>query len=576
MPDHLAICLFAKHYARLFSAAETHIADLTKSFDTQCEQLGFKMDHGQAFISQWSRAAFYQASALEPLLPRLSDWQQLGSAVYSHWYGVTFWQRESLLAQGERDWFILALNRLAQLGLAELTYPLAFQGSLRSFTLRTYHRDENPFMTHDHTGREAPAADLSVQQLQIDDEGHVTFIQPEASAAIKMNLSAENTRQLMEALAAFFGDADPTDLASMLEHTAADPADLVDLTEITDEQGKKLLLRQQVRPGSVGQLEPRPVASQGWELVLINSADQSYCYEGMLADDLFIFDDELSQVLRHTLDRDDLWAFDGNPDRIFSLSFYYHRVIALPPAEAVSNHAVSSTRPVQAERQNSLSASDRKTAETARTYLDIQEQLSLNVQDSRLAYSRQIGKTGRVSCTLEIPWRIRSFLESLNPVDFVRIPGKPADAQPDPMDLKVYKMHLYSFQGWTCTLTGSYDRCSLPENWPQFIKALFELLETYLVGDLFDPQLFDSALKRQSDLAFYFVSFDLSATDRTGRTYCYLAGNEVYRPGDRVLVPAGPDNHETVARVVRVEYHQPEDAPYPLKKLKQILRKYSS
>ena len=52
------------------------------------------------------------------------------------------------------------------------------------------------------------------------------------------------------------------------------------------------------------------------------------------------------------------------------------------------------------------------------------------------------------------------------------------------------------------------------------------------------------------------------------------ADDDSIEPGDRVIVPAGGDNHEAVVEVVKVEYFQPENVPLPVEKTKHILRKY--
>ena len=61
-----------------------------------------------------------------------------------------------------------------------------------------------------------------------------------------------------------------------------------------------------------------------------------------------------------------------------------------------------------------------------------------------------------------------------------------------------------------------------------------------------------------------------------GREYSYLSDDETVAPGDHVIVPAGPDNEEKLARVSRVDTVTEETAPYPLGKMKKLLRKLSS
>lgn len=41
-----------------------------------------------------------------------------------------------------------------------------------------------------------------------------------------------------------------------------------------------------------------------------------------------------------------------------------------------------------------------------------------------------------------------------------------------------------------------------------------------------------------------------------------------------MIVPAGKDDHEAVVRVESVKYHPEEKAPYPLDKIKIIIRRF--
>ncbi len=41
-----------------------------------------------------------------------------------------------------------------------------------------------------------------------------------------------------------------------------------------------------------------------------------------------------------------------------------------------------------------------------------------------------------------------------------------------------------------------------------------------------------------------------------------------------MVVFAGKDDHEAVVRIESVEYHPAEEAPYPLDKIKIIIRKF--
>ena len=43
--------------------------------------------------------------------------------------------------------------------------------------------------------------------------------------------------------------------------------------------------------------------------------------------------------------------------------------------------------------------------------------------------------------------------------------------------------------------------------------------------------------------------------------------------GDEVVVPAGKDNHLSIAKITEVNYFPPDSVPFPIEKTKMILRR---
>ncbi len=74
--------------------------------------------------------------------------------------------------------------------------------------------------------------------------------------------------------------------------------------------------------------------------------------------------------------------------------------------------------------------------------------------------------------------------------------------------------------------------------------------------------------RKGNELIFCTVRFSPGS-----RKYRYLVDEDIYREGDTVIVPAGEDNHESTAKIVSVEYHTAEEAPFPLNEIKRIIRK---
>ena len=65
---------------------------------------------------------------------------------------------------------------------------------------------------------------------------------------------------------------------------------------------------------------------------------------------------------------------------------------------------------------------------------------------------------------------------------------------------------------------------------------------------------------------FLGVSFENSE-----KYYFYLADDDCYEIGDKVVVPAGPDNIETIGEVVTVQKHKRKTAPFPVEKTKYVI-----
>lgn len=117
--------------------------------------------------------------------------------------------------------------------------------------------------------------------------------------------------------------------------------------------------------------------------------------------------------------------------------------------------------------------------------------------------------------------------------------------------------------------TGIFDADGLPPDWDDFMKKVHAFYEEHLIhGTLLDPKRYLWRPRRPGESIYCHVVFE-----EGGKTYCYRTEDDSIQPGDRVLVPVGPENETKAVTVVRVEYVRPEDAPYPPAKTKIILGK---
>ena len=79
-----------------------------------CEALGFEMDCGHAFSEKYGQAASNHED-LGRIIDDVTDIHLLGSAIYSQWRYFNHWAYDGaeILEPQNREWFILALSRLA-------------------------------------------------------------------------------------------------------------------------------------------------------------------------------------------------------------------------------------------------------------------------------------------------------------------------------------------------------------------------------------------------------------------------------------------------------------------------------
>lgn len=73
---------------------------------------------------------------------------------------------------------------------------------------------------------------------------------------------------------------------------------------------------------------------------------------------------------------------------------------------------------------------------------------------------------------------------------------------------------------------------------------------------------------KENEHIFCRVSFYYSP-----KYYYYLTDDSSLSPGDEVIVPTGDEDKYSIGTITRIEYHTADDAPYPLDKIKRIIRK---
>lgn len=108
---------FAEKWLKKFKDDNINYIELVDHyFADDCAELGFEMNCGNAFSEKYG-AAVNDSTALKQIIDTVDDIFLLGSAVYSQWRYFNHWaySGEEILEQKNREWFIVALNRMALL-----------------------------------------------------------------------------------------------------------------------------------------------------------------------------------------------------------------------------------------------------------------------------------------------------------------------------------------------------------------------------------------------------------------------------------------------------------------------------
>lgn len=267
MTDMKAIHDFAIKYSNLYANPQTTERDLEEGFANQCMGLEFEMDCSNRFIEAYSSEAFYEWESLDKIIDDIDDIQLLGAAIFSRWRYVTHRSHNShLLDQEHRFWFIIAFGRLVVITDETDMSSFILEGTLQEIQLISNNVCAGP----------CPDPEDEVEQhLTISSNGCVRLLRYRYG-------TSEDYYELIE------------------EHTYNIPSESIEsiMTAFTDYFGDEYDIDFADDVGS-------------WNLVLINTEGKKYVITGPLCHDLQTSLGGLSELIRKSLNLDDLFAFDG-------------------------------------------------------------------------------------------------------------------------------------------------------------------------------------------------------------------------------------------------------------------------
>lgn len=532
MKNQEEIYRFAMKYLRLYTNPKTTELDVFEGFSEQCFAFGFEMDCGNRFIERFGTNAFYEIDGLEQIIGDVDEISLITSAIFSHWRYVTHWSYcEHLLDENHRTWMATAFERLAEMTRPpELVEeesrqiynasPL-FEGKLWKFQLSS-----------PNTGYCAapyrPDSEVE-QQLTITADGRIKLLRYQFGTASvhhelfeKQNyrIAPERAAKIMEAVSGYFKKEHRTDF-------------------VTD-------------------ISP-------WQLTLTNDEGKRYKAFGPLCYDLPTPSGGLSDLIRAELGRSDLLVFDGLPDVIQHVEIQYCRY---------------------AEDENSL-FEEQETTEKSEVLAD-REFLILDGTSGTLDYRRETSsgfkenKTWKASQWVmeileDLVWiaesldeegEIMNDLDTMNESSFSKRKEKLRRA--DALSFPKYSVRITArHHGRLKQITSSFDQNELPEVWLDFIEKIEDFTASFRTGEIFGASRKKKGSSEQDHFIFCNVVFGHGK-----RTYSYLADQDDFALEDQVIVPAGADNHEAIATIRSIQTYSKEEAPYPIEKMKHILRKY--
>ena len=206
-------------------------------------------------------------------------------------------------------------------------------------------------------------------------------------------------------------------------------------------------------------------------------------------------------------------------------------------------------------------------------FWNVNDTLIVNRLEETIEYYHNIFAGNQIFVKYHLEYYIETLLETLDARTLFLEKGVvPEDAVFEEDVTSTYEIIVEAEGLEPRIIKGRYCMEELPKDYANFIHLIgkaFNQFETW--GDIFNPALYAKPLRRKSDLIYCAVEFG-----EYGREYHYITDDDTIVKGDTVIVPVGKENREVEATVVEKIYCKENDVPYPLSKVKKIVRKIES
>lgn len=285
-----------------------------------------------------------------------------------------------------------------------------------------------------------------------------------------------------------------------------------------------------------------------WDAVIENTEGKKYRFNGPLFENQNEDLAYLSFFIRTLLGRMDLFVFDGQAktDRIKKLTLDYNRVTEIPIDRFIFDKNFD------------------------RAIWDYKESIIINREENTIEHNKIIGEECKVYQIFEVEGLIDSIFDNFKEENLLKeVKGNPEEAIGIPDEIRKYKITIDYEKKPQRIIEGDFDKRGLPEDFSEFAEILLESLSFYSFEEILNPKFYEKVRRLKDQYIYCSLSFGSGE-----KTYYYRTEDDEIEEGDLVLVPVGPDNHEAVAFVDKVEYFYKEDVPFPLEKTKFIFEKY--
>jgi len=273
-----------------------------------------------------------------------------------------------------------------------------------------------------------------------------------------------------------------------------------------------------------------------WKLKITNEQDEIFVFTG----DLCSIDQRLahiSSVIRTKLNMPKLFVFDGDSseDRIDRLMIEYQRI----------------TKSSNAVKDNTIEYSETITLDRFTEKLTYTKQMDLNHYSlNEYCLKHDVSNLLDRHSSSDLSTNAKETTKNVISNHF------------ENMNYKITIDYLFSGQ---VSVSGSFDKDGLPQDFPEFAEDIKELINSYEQNEILSPFLYERIRRKKGELIFCSVTFNESS-----KSYYYLTKDDTLKVGDTVCVPVGDDGNKALGEIVKIEYFTKKNAPYPLDNIKMI------